>query len=63
MAIEVVADAVAVASLGLFRTDPDYPAEEDVESGVEYGNGDYTGTLEGGSGVNSTVRVEGTNQR
>lgn len=63
MAIERAVDMVAFASLGMLRTDVDYPEESDVRSGVDYGNGDYTGTLVAGGGFNSSVQVVTTNQR
>jgi hypothetical protein len=37
----------------------DYPAEEDVESGVDYANGELTGTLAAGSGVSKSRIIGG----
>ena len=48
---------------GMFLTDPDYPAEGEVQVDVDYGNGVYTGTYDPGGTVDIKLEDEGIQLR
>ena len=59
----VKGDMQSIGLFGWFNTDPDYPAEAEVQVDVDFGNGAYTGTYDPGGTVDIKLEDAGVQVR